>query len=100
MTKKEIIKLLAQAIGDGNIRVHFHHSSTIEDEVTGMVSYVFGVNGTYFRTGLYDSKERFFLKDRNEYLVSTDNINLVLWYVNQSDTEMLWSVSSPEFSIL
>jgi hypothetical protein len=100
MTKKEIIKLLSQAIGDGNIRVHFHHSSTIKDEETGMVSYVFGVNGTYFRTGLYDPEEYFFLKDRNEYFVSTDNINLVLWYVNQSDTEMIWSVFSTESSLI
>jgi hypothetical protein len=44
------------------------------------------VNGVTFQTGLYDAEEYDFPVNVNEYLVSTGEISLVLWYLGQPDT--------------
>jgi hypothetical protein len=87
--KSATIKLLAQAIGDGTIKVHYRHSDTIVQNMTGAVMYVFEVNGIRFRTGWHDSHPRNSLEGKNEYLVVTSEIALVTWYLAQSDTEVI-----------
>jgi hypothetical protein len=84
--KKDTINTLLSAVGDGNVSVYFQHLYTNLDRFTRLVSYRFKVNGVTFQTGLYDAEEYDFPVNVNEYLVSTGEISLVLWYLGQPDT--------------
>jgi len=84
--KKETIALLARAIGDGNIPVHFKHKRTHYKHEECIVQYTFAINGVDFKTGWHDQVDCDFLEGVNYALVSTHDINLALWYVSQGDT--------------
>lgn len=92
--KSPTIKLLAQAIGDGNIKVHLKHILTRRDYADEVAQYVFEVNGVRFETGWHDAPKN----DRplfegfegmNDYLIATHDINTVCWFVEQYDTVMV-----------
>lgn len=88
--KSPTIKLLAQAIGDGNIKVHFKHISTEIWREEDLVKHTFEVNGVRFETGWHDFLTTDVMKDgRDEYLISTYAINSVSWFVEQYDTVMV-----------
>jgi len=90
--KSPTIKLLAQAIGDGNIKVHFKHISTQIWREEDLVRYTFEVNGVRFDTGWHDFLDRssnVMKEGRNEYLISRYDINTVCWFVEQYDTVMV-----------
>ena len=90
--KSPTIKLLAQAIGDGNIKVHFKHINTVRNYVEKTVQYTFEVNGVRFETGNHDFLDHsndIMKEGRNEYLISRYDINSVCWFVEQYDTVMV-----------
>lgn len=91
--KSPTIKLLAQAIGDGNIKVHFKHIHTRRNAPEGIVKYTFEVNGVRFETGNHefflDHSNDVMKEGKNEYLISTHDINTVSWFVEQYDTVMV-----------
>ena len=90
--KSPTIKLLAQAIGDGNIKVHFKHISTRRNAPEGIAKYTFEVNGVRFETGNHEFLDRssdVMKEGRNEYLISRYDSNTVCWFVEQYDTVMV-----------
>lgn len=89
--KSPTIKLLAQAIGDGTIKVHFRHILTRQDYVDEMAQYVFEVNGVQFETGWHDAPKKGhpLFEGMNDYLIATHDINTVSWFVGQHDTRVL-----------
>ena len=88
--KSPTIKLLAQAIGDGNIKVHFKHISTQIWREEDLVKHTFEVNGVRFITGWHDFLTTDVMKDgRDEYLISRYDVHSVSWFVEQYDTELI-----------
>ena len=88
--KSPTIKLLARAIGDGNIKVHFKHISTQIWREEDLVKHTFEVNGVRFVTGWHDFLTTDVMKDgRDEYLISRYDVNSVSWFVEQYDTELI-----------
>jgi hypothetical protein len=88
--KSPTIKLLAQAIGDGNIKVHFKHIETVLNTAQKTIKYIFEVNGVRFETGWHDEiVTNFRPEGKNEYLISRYDINSVCWFVEQYDTVMV-----------
>lgn len=91
--KSPTIKLLAEAIGDGNIKVHFRHINTQIWEEEDLVRYIFEVNGVRFETGWHNFLEHHthgvMKKGRNEELISRYDINSLCWFVEQYDTKMI-----------
>ena len=88
--KSPTIKLLAQAIGDGNIKVHFKHISTQIWREEDLIKHTFEVNGVRFETGWHDFLTTDVMKDgRDEYLISRYDVNSVSWFVEQYDTELI-----------
>ncbi|NDC36985.1 MAG: hypothetical protein EBZ48_02915 [Proteobacteria bacterium] len=60
---------MSQAIGDGNIPVHFNHKRTHYKHEEGIVQYTFAINGVDFKTGWHDQVDCDFLDGVNGYLV-------------------------------
>lgn len=92
--KSPTIKLLAQAIGDGTIKVHLRHILTRQDYVDEMAQYVFEVNGVRFETGWHDAPKKGHplfegFEGMNDYLIATHDINTICWFVEQYDTKMI-----------
>ena len=92
--KSPTIKLLAQAIGDGTIKVHLRHILTRQDYVDETAQYVFEVNGVRFETGWHDAPKKGHplfegFEGMNDYLIATHDINTICWFVEQYDTELI-----------
>lgn len=84
--KTEAIHLVSEAIGDGNIQVHFKHVGSCPNAEGDYIKHTFEVNGIRFQTGWHDTIDCDFLDGVNHNLVSTHDINLLSWYLSQGDT--------------